>query len=363
MKRVTKILFAAILAAATYAAIMVGCKKEEIANRNGVGTYPSQLMSASEEKVLDFLADINSTKRGMKVDGEALCLEDFLWYCETTVNYCYGFPDEIICDIRMDTIRVALPKYNKDGNFEYNDALEFYSKMVNALREAYTSIDIKDKTLQFVMMSIESYNAKDNPDDLVIIMNVGSNSNENSPGSSSPDQPWYVGLFNKDDNWIWGFQLGKCDSTVLESDASDQLTLAIANYDFAHGSLSNPCENCHPYFLVGPNIEEMYVGNADSIWPFYDSGLSLDETMTRCIPGEELEMYYENIMLNTHTESMETNPFGYYGYYETVVIDMIFGPLNYDNYQILHRVYVLYATRAWRNDNGTYPIPIDGDEN
>lgn len=354
-----KVLLNVAIIAAMLGVMMSSCKKEESTQmKNGVA-QTEQSMSPEEQKVLDFLSDYDAMKRGVKSEEDPICIEDARWYWETAMNYCHGFAHVVLCDMRMDTVRIPMPKTDAEGYIDYLDVMETYGNMVSAVREAYKSIEMKGKTLQLVIVSIEEGKAKDGGDDLIILMNTGSNSYGDSSMQAPSELPWYVGPFDKDDDWIWGLEGGSCDSTIMESDASDQLTLAIANYDFIHGSIYVPCPTCYTYFLVGPNIEASYYGNANSSWPFFDSGLLWEEVLTRCILGEDLEMYYEEIMQHTHTENMETNPYGYYGYYKTEVLDWVLGDVPQDYHIIRHVVQVLYATRVWRNDNGNYPVPID----
>ena len=209
------------------------CKKNEegyLINKGAAQT--EQSMSPAEQRVLDFLDSYADMKHGAKVDGEPLCPEDALWNWETTLNYCHGFSHEILGNLRIDTVRVAMPKANIDGFIDYNDALVAYGDIVDAVREAYKAIDMEGKTLQFVMMDIENGTSKDGGDDVVITMTTGRNSgNDNSWSSTTPPYLWYRGPFVEGDDWIWGGNRGKCDGSVLTSDAAQQLTLAIGHYD------------------------------------------------------------------------------------------------------------------------------------
>lgn len=359
MKRFTKTFVAAMMVVATGAVIMVGCKKEESAQMERGVAQTEQSMSPEEQKVLDFLADYDAMKQGMKAEGEPVCPEDARWYIETSMNYCHGFSHELLSNMRMDTVRVAMPKTDEEGQIAYSDLMTTYGNAVAAVREQYKSIDMEGKTLQFVMMSIENSTAKDGGEDLVILMNTGSNSDDNNTGTSTPpSSPWYAGSFVEGDDWIWGMNKGKCDGSVSISDAAKQLTLAIRDYDVRHWLEYVPCYGCHPYFIIEPTVEEIYVGNVNSTWPFYASGLTWNEIQTYCIPWEDMNMYYEEILQATHTENMITNPFGYYGYYETLVFGTYGVNLNTYICNIWHTVWVYYAKRGWRT-SGEYPVPVD----
>ncbi len=354
-----KVLLSVAIIAATLGVMMSSCKKEESAQMKDGVVQTEQNMSPEEQKVLDFLADYDAMKQGMKAEGEPVCPEDARWYMETVMNYCHGFSHELLSNMRMDTVRVAMPKTDEEGQIAYSDLMTTYGNAVAAVREQYKSIDMEGKTLQFVMMSIENGTTKNGGDDLVILMNTGSNSGDNAVGTSTPpSSPWYAGPFGEWDEWIWGMDKGKCMGTNVGFDAADILTMAIGHYDTIHWADNVPCYGCHPYFIVEPTVVATYPGNANSTWPFFASGLTWDEVQTYCIPWEDMNMYYEEILQATHTENMVTNPFGYFGYYRTLVEDwkvFIIG----SGWGIGHTVYKFFATRGWRHDNGIYPVPID----
>ena len=362
MKKFSQLFVATAICVTTMATVLYGCKKQEEGPRSNSAAQTEQGMSPSERKVLDFLADYEAVKRGAKAEGEAVTPEEARWQWETTLNYCYGFPDETLCNTRLDTVRVAMPKTNEEGYLDYGDILEAYGNIVATVREVYKAIDLEDKTLQLVMLRLEKCISKDDvSDSLDIVLNTGSNISEGVSQWTQPTGPWYVGPFDKDDDWIWGLDQGRCDGTEPGSDAADQLNRAIAYYDFIYGQVQNPCPTCHLYFVDGPNVEFLYIGLSND-WVFSDTCSSSGCELTYCIEGEELEYYYEQILLHTHTENMETNPIGYYGYYKTDVSDVYIGSISPISV-MQHVVRVYYATKVWRDDNGTtYPIPLDGND-
>ena len=161
MKRFTKTLVAAIMIVATGAVIMVGCKKEENAQMKDGVAQTEQNMSPSEQKIIDFMDAYSSMKQGAKVEGDAVSPEDARWYWESVLNYRHSFTQSYLVDMRRDTVRLTMPKTNAEGNISYADLLTTYGDIVDAVREAYVSIDMDDKTLQFVSMSIKGNVSKD----------------------------------------------------------------------------------------------------------------------------------------------------------------------------------------------------------
>ena len=106
----TKVLLSVAMIAAMLGVMMSSCKKEESAQMKEGVAQTEQSMSPTEQKVLDFLADYDAMKRGAKVDGESVTPEGLRHLCETTINYCHGFTQSYLTDVRNDTICVPLPK-------------------------------------------------------------------------------------------------------------------------------------------------------------------------------------------------------------------------------------------------------------
>lgn len=362
MRNFLKTLVAMMMFVATIAAITVSCKKEESARLNNGAAQTGQRMSPMEQNVLDFLADYDAMKRGAKFEEEAVCPEEACRLWETTLNYCYSFSNGTLSSMRLDTVRVTMPKVNEEDRLDYDIVMKTYENIVDAVRETYKTINMEGKTLQFVMMSIENGTAKDGNDEVVITMNTGS-SNLTGIGSTTMPDTWYQGPFVEGDDWIWGLNRGKCDGSVTIGDAAQQLTLAIGHYDTIHWAEYVPCHGCQPYFIIDPRIEKYLYPTADSAWLFYVNGLTVEEANTYCIPWEDMNMYYERILQATHTEGMITNPFGVYGYYKTEVKDFQEIVVNYPDIRsnIWHEAWVYYAERVWRY-SGDYPVPIGGDE-
>ena len=86
MKRFTKTLVAAMIIAATGAAIMVGCKKEESAQMKDGVAQTEQSVSLDEQEIIDFLTDFKAMKQGAKAEGEAVKPEDARNQWETVFN-------------------------------------------------------------------------------------------------------------------------------------------------------------------------------------------------------------------------------------------------------------------------------------
>ena len=194
MKRFSKTLIAAMIVAATSAAIMIGCKKEESTQmKNGVA-QTEQSVSLNEQEIIGFLEDFKAMKQGAKAEGEAMKPEEARNQWETVFNYCHGFTQSCLSDMRHDTITVPMPKTDAEGNIAYNDLLATYGEIVAAVRETYKAIDMENKTLKFVMMSLGN-GTKDGDSDLSIVINTGRDI-ENA-------YPYYGYPFEEGECYIW----------------------------------------------------------------------------------------------------------------------------------------------------------------
>lgn len=355
MKRFTKTLVAAILVVATGAVIMVGCKKEENAQMKDGVAQTEQNMSPSEQKIIDFMDAYSSMKQGAKVEGDAVSPEDARWYWESVLNYRHSFTQSYLVDMRRDTVRLTMPKTNAEGNISYADLLTTYGDIVDAVREAYVSIDMDDKTLQFVSMSIKGNVSKDDDAEVVVLVNTGRNNGGNNNSSYNNDV-WYGRPFVAGDNWICGFNQGSCDGTILNSDAPKQITTQGSIYDMRHSREYNPCPDCYTYIL-NPRIVDSIFGTpyTDSI--FYAEHLTLDEAMSYCIGWNDMNKYYGKMMTFSHYPGMVINPYNVDWYYRVETLEILQGEGG-EFYRVLHRINKWNCIREWRH-HGLTPVPID----
>ena len=354
-----KVLLSVAVIAAMVGVVMSSCKKDESTQQNKGVAQTEQSVSKSEQKIIDFLADFSAMKQGVKAEGEAVAPEEALWQWETTLNYCYGFTQDELVNGRLDTVVVTMPQPDATGNIAYCDLMETYSSIINAVREKYVAIDVKDKVLQFVMMSFEDGVSKSDNGGVRVIMNTGSRSAGPETPTPTPDPgPWYGRPFYNDDNWIWGMNLGKCDGSVLESDAAQQLTEKVLFYDLDHSLVYTPCPTCYT-FIENPHVVQFYTGfygAYDSV--FCATGLTWDEVLSYCIPWQDMKMYYAWIMQKSHYPGMTINPYGYDWYYKVIVEDHKCHCSD-AHWKIWHEVSVINATRRWRRLDPSYPVPID----
>ena len=361
MKKVFK--SAAFLVATAGLIFNISCKKQLDNPINNSVALSEQEVSTSEQKVVGFLKNYTAVKNGAKIDGEAVTPENARWYFETTLNYCYGFTQDLLTNSRMDTVYVTLPETDAQGNISYNDLMDTYGSIIETVRDTYMTINMENKTLQFVMMNLDNNSARNEGSRVQVIMNTGSK--DIDPGTPTPNPnpgPWYGIPFSLGDDWIWGLNRGKCDGSVLTSDAAQQLTEKVLNYDIANMLYYNPCPTCYT-FIENPHTVYLFTGfhgTNDSI--FHATGLTWEEVENYCIPYRDMNKYYAWIMQQSHYPGMIINPYGRDWYYKVQVEDSrcIDDRNGINNlWRIWHEITVINATRWWRKLDPSYPVPID----
>lgn len=339
-----KVLLSVAVIAAMVGVVMSSCKKDESTQQNKGVAQTEQSVSKSEQGIIDFLADFSAMKQGVKAEGEAVKPEIARWQIEKTFNYCYSFTEDQLSDMRQDVVSVAMPKVNAEGTISYGDLLEAYGNVVDAVREAYKSIELEGKTLKFVTISVGKDETK-GEDSFIVHMNTGSSR------GIDPGIPPVSGCF------IWG-TLGpfEIDGTVVS-----RLQNKVDHYDDSLMLYYNPCPSCYTY-LDTVYTYAKYKGDTINDL-FYSSGLTLEQVQHCMICEDEIDSEY-NYVISLGHPGQPTNLYGRDWYYCTVISSdgNVIQPYAAQLYQIWHQVEIKYCIRRWRQHGGEYPMPIDEEQ-
>lgn len=333
---------AAFVAAIAGLLTNASCKKQEESTPNIKCAQTEQSVSASEQKVLDFIEAYTEMKHGAKIEGEAVTPEEARWQWETTLNYCYGFTQDQLTEMREDTVHVAMPKANTQGSIAYSDMLTTYNEIVNAVRETYKAIDMENKTLKFVMVSLDDQ-AKDG--NVTIVMNTGKNTNSTDP----------QGPFGEGECYTWG-TIGTTENPTY---APMKIYEAICDYDDSMTIYYNPCSSCVTW--IDSITETKYYGfaeNNDSL--FHATELTWAEVQNYLLCHDDLNKEYYYIIKRGHY-GQPTNLYEQKWYYCSKVYSQG-KQIALNSWDIWHWFIVKTCIRHWRHDGGLYPIPIDEDE-
>ncbi len=341
-----KVLFsAAMFATIAGVMLMTSCKKQQDTIVKKDAAPFEQGVSGSEQKIIDFIDSYSAFKKGAKVEGESVSLEEARWQWETTFNYCYGFTQSHLLNMRADTVSVSVPEADGEGNISYSDLLGTYGAIIDAVRKAYANIDMDAKTLQFVMMDVED--SSRDAMNVRVILNTGSDVVDGV--DTVYTGPWYGVPFVYGECYPWG--LAGPFSTM--DNAAHQLQNKIEIYDANHSYYYVPCPNCYTYIENINSVVNLSGQNDNNL--FYIQCETGNELSNYQICWTDLNRYYAYYIQLGHYENMPTNLYNQDWYYRTIV-----KPYNH-KYTGWHNVQVLNCTRHWRH-NDEYPITIDPEE-
>jgi hypothetical protein len=250
---------------------------------------------------------------------------DAIWNIEALMNSQHGRADKPFTKINSatSTIRVAL---NDDGTISnsalltaLNDAEQKLTEQfgaVNGANKHVIAIDISRKVPQ-----VESASS--------VLLNVSSSVGSGGPAPPPPTDPFGVG-----DDWLWGFQLGKCSGTNVGTDAADRLNEEI-----------NPRFISVCTFFTDIDIVQTSLGlvNSNSPGPNIRSNLFFFRTSTlsnfsNCIDAFDMNFYFHGAktMINILKPSGKN----------FISIDLIGDAvLLGSETQLLHRAFIEYGVK------------------
>lgn len=195
--------------------IGVGCSKEP---------YETQTYQVCNE----FDLKINNSIKGFmqKVDYqnqnpmfksmETVDADSALWYLESTFNYCYGFPNEFYRKFEVDTIGFTLELTN-DGKVNLTMLANKFQQMIWEITTVYQNVDFEEKGLS--MINLQDATVSD--EEIVFSVNIVTGE------KGTPPEIVISGPFGEDDDWWYGETKGKCESFTYDTDAAEQLMLAM----------------------------------------------------------------------------------------------------------------------------------------
>lgn len=326
------------------------CKKQQNefisdASRNEQG------ISQDEQKILDLIESFSEFKNGAKVQGDPLSVADACEQMETMLNYCHSFTQSQLYNMRSDTVFVALPQTDCNGNISYNDFMQTYGTLVDAVRNTYLDINMEEKTLKFVRISVADNN-RNNEDNVRIVLNTGS---DTAVTDTIKIEPWYGIPFHYGNCYLWG-NIGYCDP---RNTASAQINNAIQEYDMRHSLEYVSCPDCFTYI---DNLSDSTYSAVDPSGQyknniFYIECDTYEELANYHICWTDMNRYYANYIKLGHYENMPPNVYGYDWYYYTSVRSSHYKDIEKDVYVGKHSVTVYNCTRHWRHHDD-YPIPF-----
>jgi hypothetical protein len=202
--------------------LMQGCQKEP----QSVDSAQQADEMAYTPKAAKLVADINSFKQKMTAvrehphlkSGEVLSKEEARWNIETLFNVTYGFPDLSYSKTITDTALVYLP-VDASGNALLEDVVAVYEEVLALVTDFYLAANFDEKG--FLFMQLKSGEVANGKLEIRLEAVTGARL------GTSDDPPVNWEYFFEGDDWKYGYDMGKCDNSYDDSDAADQLEIAI----------------------------------------------------------------------------------------------------------------------------------------
>ncbi len=203
MKNFKLILSIAIVLAISFSS----CKKEKNIDLKGGEPTEASFSQQIMDRIMDFKGKMNSS---MKSGGD-MHIDTAVWNLEALISYENAYPDsssrdfitvESFYTLHVDGDSIAIER----------DIQEVYQLMLDSVDYHLSQINASMKFLVFCDVELTE-----------IIGNTAYVQATNGYGFNLV-LGWYT-PFGVDDDWIWGFNQGSCNSSPLDddSDASDEL--------------------------------------------------------------------------------------------------------------------------------------------
>lgn len=183
----------------TISLMLTSCSKEQINNENQVNLLEQSQTSVNpENKIIAFRESIDAVRNNpnLKSGDSPIILDDAEWFVEALANYTYANAGYERTDIVIDSAVFILPA-NK-GTITLADAQELYDQTIEQLSSHYSAINVGNKQLVFVDITLRD--ANDNTATFALTSGFGTNEEEQLVNNYS---------------WYWGWELGRCDGSGL----------------------------------------------------------------------------------------------------------------------------------------------------
>jgi len=163
---------------------------------------------------------------------ETISTDSALWYLESTFNYCYGFPNEFYKSFAIDTLSFSLLLSGSEVNM--TDLTDKFNEMIQEISTTYHAVAYDEKGLS--LLNLAEATIENNLLHFTVQVVTGEK-------GEVPPSPVLDGPFEDGDEWWYGEDEGKCEGPVIESDAAQQLMLAM------NATLPDPEGN---FYVINP---------------------------------------------------------------------------------------------------------------
>ena len=315
------LLIASMLVIAAVSIAIISCKKE----KNNGTTKNNEEVTVFLNRISEFQALRKNVHSGAKPGG-TISIEEMRQILDLTSNYEHSQHMVNCQNTVLDTLRIAMPSIDANGNVSEIEVVGTYDAFEVALQQRMESISDDRNIPSFFSIMMPKSEAKCN--DIEIVFTRGQKSENNNGMLRSPlvDGPY------EDICLSWGLNGGYCNPTPginMVWDAADELSTCFVS------NLTPPGPN---YTLITYSVEYVnYVGSENlpgnwtywtpptfvspcDFWLFYELGELTDEP---CMCEDDLNCEWISINTFIVSDSGEKHysPTFHSPYFDCTIID------------------------------------------
>jgi hypothetical protein len=229
---------------------MASCSKETINQNNSTEAERSAKVQELTDRIVDFYKRVNPDRDepNFRDEGTNLTVEEGVWGIEALMNIYFSRANIAVDEISTSEVTFSVPVV--DNTISNEDLTNAYVTAWQDLLNNYNSRDWVNKQTIFVDLTIESATSTEAQ---IRATSVIGKVTEGETTIMSPDCDQIGPVFFEGDDWLAGYAAGegKCDGTILESNAAEELEKKLNYYyPLAHPIVSpNPYEPYHVGFI------------------------------------------------------------------------------------------------------------------
>ena len=295
------ILFSIFVMVVAVTVAVVSCKKEWHETVNLSEKTETQTLMY---QIKAFQTLRESVKSGIKAEGY-MSVEEMRHNLDLTANYEHSEHMTYCENTILDTLYLAMPPVDEDGNVKVSDVLATYETFEAELQQHMERVDDGSSLPSYFGIVMPGKDEK--AEDCIAVVFLRGEEGKEAKGDRNTldgDGPFLEDL----DTWYWGGDLGKCkwDPYNATSDASEQLSYKFGfvipeehqgqNY-YVYDVVHMNYRPCNPDVFVGfsnyyvdPNMEDC----ADTWLYCHVSSVPVDP----CLYWDELNCYWRSIKRN-----------------------------------------------------------------
>lgn len=291
----------AVIIAAIASVTVVSCKKDK---EEPVTKAPNSESQALLKRIHDFQTMRDAVNSGAKADGR-MTVEEMRQILDLVSNYEHSEHETYCENTILDTLHFRMATVDGEGLVSEADVVATYNAFEMALEKRMLAVEDGMDVPSYFSIVMPEIGAKDDGDIDVVFRRGDADTNPGNEDHTSE------GPFVEGDDWIWGLNLGPCDTTGYAGrmvDAADKLTQQfVFTPDQQHQGQSyivynvehvvyTPSDYNLPLdwiYYVDPNMED-----CAPTWLFLYEGQIPDTLPEPCIPWDEMNCYWRSIRRN-----------------------------------------------------------------